>query len=95
MGQFRNAQGQEAGTICHADLFNVPGTRDRFTLNVNCPHCGRIGQITWEENAIGYREAGPQRRLIAVSTGFHSEEGRTLSRDPLIVCDDCDSILPD
>lgn len=95
VGQFRNAQGEAAGAISHTDFLHASGTRDRFSLDLNCPHCGQIGKIAWEENDASHREAGSQRRLLDVSPGFHTEAGRTQSGDPLVVCDVCDAILPD
>lgn len=95
MGHFRNAEGREAGAITHTDFLHDPRTRDRFSLDLKCPYCGRVGMITWEENSIGYRKLGSERRLIDVTPGFHSEEGRTQLRDPLIVCDQCDAIQKD
>lgn len=95
MGHFRNSLGQEAGTITHSAEPATPDLRDRFTNILNCPQCGQIGGITWEENAIGHREGGAERRLIDVSPGFHSEAGRTQSGDPVIVCTNCDTIQAD
>jgi hypothetical protein len=95
LGHFRNAKGEEAGTITHSGFPDAAGARDRFTNTVNCPRCGQTGGVTWEENAIGHREAGPQRLLIDVTPGFHAEAARTASGDPLIVCTKCDAIQPD
>lgn len=93
MGHFRNAKGEEAGSITSSG--EAPCTRDRFTNILTCPHCGHRGGITWEENAVGHREAGSQRRLIDLSRGFHAETGRTQSGDPIIVCTRCDTIQVD
>lgn len=95
MGHFRNAQGEEAGEITHPDLTEAGAARERVTLDLKCPYCGHPGQITWEENVMSRRHLGPQRRLIAVTPGFHVEPGRSQSGDPLIVCSGCDSIQPD
>lgn len=94
MGQFRNAQGEEAGVITHTDFLHAPGTRDRFSLDLECSYCGKVGKITWEENDVSHRRAGKQRRLIDVTPGFHAEAGRTRSGVSLIVCDTCDMIQP-
>lgn len=95
MGHFRNAQGQEAGVITHSGMSEISDSRDRFPTALKCPQCGQTGELIWEENAIGHREAGPQRRLIDVTPGFHAEAARTASGDPLIVCTKCDTIQPD
>lgn len=95
MGHFRNAKGEEAGAITHSGDSETPGTRDRFPNTLKCPECGQAGQIIWEENTVGHREAGSERRLIDVSPGFHAELGRTQSGDPVIVCSQCDAIQAD
>ena len=95
MGHFRNAQGEEAGIITHRGESETPGARGRFPNSLKCPSCGQSGAIIWEENSVGHREAGPQRRLIDVTPGFYAEFGRTQSGDPLIVCKICDTIQPD
>lgn len=95
MGQYRNEQSEEAGPITNSDLPGAGAARDRFKNALICNHCGQIGEIIWEENAAGYREAGVQRRLIGITPGFHTEDKRTKSGDPVIVCTRCDTILPD
>lgn len=91
MGHYRNEQGEEAGPISNTGS----PTYERFTIKLKCPQCGETGEIIWEEAAIGYREAGPKRRLVGVSPNFHAENGRTQSGDPVIVCTSCDSIQTD
>lgn len=94
MAHYRNAQGEEAGPITHTDFLHAAGTCCRFTLDLACPHCGWVGKVTWEENDPAHRQAGPQRHLVDVSPGFHLESGRTRSNDLMIICNECDSILP-
>ena len=95
MGHFRNAQGEAAGTVTYTDFMHDPAARDRFSLDLKCPRCGQIGIITWEENSTGHRQLGSEGQLIDVTPGFHSEEGRTQSGDPMIICNHCDTIQPD
>jgi hypothetical protein len=95
MGHFRNTQGEAAGVITHSGASETPHKRDRFPNALTCPSCGQTGEIIWEENAIGYRQFGPERRLIDVTPGFHAEPGRTSSGDPLIICTNCDTIQAD
>ena len=71
------------------------GTREQFTITITCPHCGQAGALVWEENSMGYRQDGALRVLKNISPGFHAENGRTQSGDPLIVCDICDTIQTD
>jgi hypothetical protein len=71
------------------------GARENFTIAITCPHCSQAGAVVWEENAMGYRQNGVQRVLKNISPGFHAENGRTQSGDPLIVCDICDTIQTD
>ena len=68
--------------------------RNQFRLNFSCNHCGALGTAVWEENSPP-EPRGPQRRLVTVGGEFHSETGRTQSGDPLIVCNNCDTIQPD
>lgn len=69
--------------------------RSRFPVQITCPHCGQTGTLLWEED--DGRTSGPKgkRTLIAPAPGFHVEQGRTESGDPLIVCDACDEIQAD
>ena len=73
----------------------APDGRERFTLPIKCADCGQQGAVTWEENGASNRAQGSERQLVALSEGFHTETGRTRSRDPLIVCDHCDGYLVD
>lgn len=93
MGRYRNEQGEEAGPIGNSDLPGV--ARDRFTNALQCHHCGQTGAVVWEENALGHRHAGVQRRLVGISPGFQAQDGLTASGDPVIVCSNCDSVQPD
>lgn len=70
-------------------------SREKFTIEITCPHCGQPGTVTWEENSIEKLARGPERAFITTSQGYHSQTGRTGSGDPLIVCDRCATIQPD
>jgi hypothetical protein len=93
MARYCNDKGEVAGTITHTDYMHVPGTRERFTRDLACMHCGQRGKITWEENDAGHRQDGSQRRLVDLSPGFHSETGRIRAGDQMIICSHCDDIL--
>ena len=95
MGRYRNEAGEEAGPILISDTVAGRAARDLFLNTIKCPHCGQAGAIFWEENALGHRHCGPQRRLVNLSAGFHAENGRTQSGDPLIICSHCDTIQAD
>lgn len=95
MGHYRNEKGEEAGPILMSDTVAGTGARDRFINALTCSYCGQTGAILWEENAADHRQCGPQRRLVSVSAGFHTETGRTESGDPIIVCANCDTIQAD
>lgn len=71
----------------------MSGGHQQFTVPIRCSHCGQEGSVVWEETA-GH-ERGPVRKLVEISAGFHSESGRTMSGDPVIVCDVCDQIQQD
>ena len=69
--------------------------REKFSVHIECPHCGQPGLVGWEESGVNDRSRGAERKLVSLSKGFHSESGRTLSGDPVIVCDACDQIQAD
>lgn len=75
---------------------NHPATTARlqFTLFLVCQHCGELGAVVWEESRY-VQQGGPRRRLVTTHGRFHSENGRTNSGDPVIVCSRCDEIQPD
>jgi hypothetical protein len=68
--------------------------RQRFTVSLNCPECHATGAVVWEENNK-MSTSGLQRSLVEVQGAFHVEDGRTQSGDPVIVCNNCDTIQPD
>jgi hypothetical protein len=70
-------------------------TPERFSAHFRCANCGQTGTRAWEEPSSRSRVQSEGRRLIEVSGGFHIEEGRTASGEPLVVCDTCDEIQPD
>ena len=68
----------------------------RFTTDIHCIKCAQIGAAIWEEgrDPLGLATAG-RAKLISVSSGFHREDGLTILGDPIIVCDLCESVVPD
>ncbi len=71
------------------------GARRQFQVDITCSNCGQNGAVTWSESIAMDRPHGPERRLVAISPGFHAETGRSQSGDALIVCDSCDEIQAD
>jgi uncharacterized ferredoxin-like protein len=69
--------------------------REEFVVAIRCPGCGQYGSTVWEETAASHRSQGPQRRLKIVSAGFVQGSVNPVSRDPCIICDNCEAILPD
>jgi len=67
----------------------------KFKTTITCPTCSQTGSLQWEEGSGGGRERGGTRIYISVSEGFHREDGRMPSGDPVIVCNVCDEIQPD
>lgn len=76
-------------------MSNDNAPRRQFTVQLTCSDCGQKGAVLWEENSGVVQPKGPERRLVSITPGFHEESGRTQSRDPLIVCDVCDTIQDD
>ncbi|MGH6873237.1 MAG: hypothetical protein ACREHE_17205 [Rhizomicrobium sp.] len=67
----------------------------KFQTAIACPTCGQTGELAWAEGPGGGQERGGTRVFLRVSDGFHVEEGRMPSGDPVIVCNACDEIQPD
>ena len=67
----------------------------QFTVAFKCSNCEEVGVRTWTESARRSQNVGGGRALISVTQGFDIETGRTVSGEPLIVCDACDQIQPD
>ena len=67
----------------------------KFETTITCPTCSQSGRLQWKEGSGGGRERGGTRTYISVSDGFHREDGRMPSGDPVIVCNVCDEIQPD
>jgi hypothetical protein len=69
--------------------------REEFVVAIRCPKCRQHGSTVWEEATGSHRSQGPQRRLKVVSAGFSQGAVNPVSRDPEIVCDNCETTLPD
>jgi hypothetical protein len=67
----------------------------QFTVEFVCLTCAQVGVAGWEEAYCRERPFHAKRNMIFLSRGFHQGDGKTLSGDPEIVCDRCDSVLPD
>ena len=59
---------------------------DEKHVKFACSHCGQEGQVVWRGKG---RE---DQTLVALSDGFHIEEGRRADVRRLIVCNACDEI---
>ncbi len=64
-------------------------------VQITCPHCGQSGTMVWEEDDGLTLGPKGKRKLVSSAKGFHAEDGRTDSGDPLIICDACDKIQDD
>jgi len=64
-----------------------------FAVAIVCPHCGQVGSAIWRKADAADKAAGLTRKLVILSAGFHTEEGRAHSEEPAIICDRCDQIL--
>ena len=73
----------------------MPEQRQTFRVPLNCPNCRNKGVAVWEEADARDRARGPERKLISLEGAFHSETGRTMSGDPVVVCTACDEIQDD
>jgi hypothetical protein len=64
--------------------------RDRFTVKLECPMCGKTG-VAHLSQADGYSNLHDRStRVEALAQGFKPVEQRTGPYDLLIYCADCD-----
>ncbi len=75
-------------------MADMPG-REPFAIAIKCPKCGQAGSAIWEETDAFSRQHGPQRTLKLLSSGFFQRPAPMPALDPQIVCDRCDTVLPD
>jgi len=69
--------------------------RLQFTTAVACPGCGITGEATWEENT-NPGPTGLHRSFLSVSPGFrHEPQKQNQSIAPRLICERCDSVIPD
>ena len=73
----------------------MPDYREQLDVLIVCPGCSLVGVATWEESGRGDRSRGSERNLLHLSAGFHAESEHTLSGDPVIVCENCNTIQKD
>jgi hypothetical protein len=69
--------------------------RERFSVPVKCGRCGQQGTIVWEENAGDALSRGPQTTLVSISSGFYERVARSHRGSVEIVCQRCNTVLPD
>jgi hypothetical protein len=68
--------------------------REQFSVPIKCGRCGQQGNIVWEENAEA-SPRGPQTALAALSSGFYERVARNHRGSVEIVCQRCNTVLPD
>jgi len=65
------------------------GSRDRYSVELTCITCGKVGTATWSEWDHTTIYSGTGRRLESVSDGFIEGPGKDEQGDAEIVCSDC------
>jgi hypothetical protein len=68
---------------------------EEFAVRLICPACSQIGAAVWEESGSHDRSRGARRRLILTSGGFYPGTEMGSSGDPRIICENCETVLPD
>lgn len=63
--------------------------RDRWTQQLKCPTCGKVGAADVSENDHAY--APPERRIDKLSDGFRERPARNITKYE-IVCSDCEVV---
>ena len=69
--------------------------REQFSVPIKCGRCGQQGKIIWEENAGDALARGPQTALVSLSSGFYERVARNHRGSAEIVCQKCNTVLPD
>jgi hypothetical protein len=67
----------------------------QLTVPILCPVCNQLGAVVLEEGDGLAHGPNPKPRLVRVAGAFHVERAATQSDDPIIVCDECDTIQGD
>lgn len=68
---------------------------EHFVTDIGCYTCSRFGVAIWTEGRTPDRAVGHQAKLMQVSSGFHSEQRKQNPYAATIICDICNSALPD
>jgi hypothetical protein len=56
--------------------------RERYSMQITCPRCGKTGRAVWAESA-------PAMKLV--SSGFHTGLGTDRVGNPIVYCDACNT----
>jgi hypothetical protein len=58
---------------------------DHFSTSINCPKCGAVGTLAWEQ-------IGSDISLVAPPTGFSERLSKTVPYPIELACDRCGTI---
>jgi hypothetical protein len=63
-------------------------------LAIKCQNCGQSGFAVWNAPTPAADIDRSLKNLVKISPGFHWEMGRSSPSELLILCDQCEQILP-
>lgn len=64
--------------------------RERYTQDLKCPECGRLGKGKFEENETPPHHGGAfDTRIISLSKGFRAGTG-----EGEVICEKCQTKVP-
>src|SRR5215207_1259224 len=65
--------------------------RERYSMQITCPRCGKSGRIVWAESRAPRNGSGLDCAPKLLSSGFHTGPGTDGAGNPMVYCDGCDA----
>ncbi len=64
--------------------------KDRYSWRLECPRCGRTGEIHVSENDHPY--APPETRMTSISHGFYVKQAGGTATRTVLACSNCHEV---
>jgi|1186.fasta_scaffold471758_2 hypothetical protein len=65
--------------------------RERYSMQITCPQCGKGGRIVWAESRPLWTGSGSHCAPKLLFSGFHTGPGTDRASNPMVYCDGCDA----
>jgi len=65
--------------------------RERYSMQVTCPRCGKSGRVVWAESQPTRSRASLAYAPKLVFSGFHTGPGTNKTGNPTVYCVGCDA----